>query len=560
MRIFYNKSVDEFARRLVPGIAVLALAAWGISSGGAVLEEVPLLTTAKAVDATAATDTADAAGFTDGEYTDGTYTGTAPGFGGDVTVSVTIEDGKMAAIDIVSAAGETPSYLSRAKGVISAMLEAQSTNVDVVSGATFTSNGIINAVKNALIKAAGGTVNETTGSSGLGSASAGGSSGSTSSDSFTDADAYADGTYTGSAQGYGGAITVSVKISDGKIKAISIVSAPGETASYFAKAKAVINKVITAQSPNVDVVSGATYSSNGILNAIKKALNKAAAAVSGNEITEDDVDTEKETTYTDTDTEFYGIGYGYRNGRIVLKVTAQDGAIKAIDVVEKNDQDEPYFENAMEIIDLVQEGEKVSLVDTVSGATYSSKGILTALTEALNKAKIAEQYEGPIPAAPTPDEEPDTEPDTDPDTEPDTPEKDPEPTENVTKEEFTYTGTALCEADEEEDFDSYNMTVKFTVTQTATVVTDEDGNTSTTVERKLTDVEVTNPTQGTAGNNWTYINRAVNGTSKITGIAAQAIAKQSFSGIDTVSNATCSSNAIIRAASQCDLNLGTTTK
>lgn len=558
MRIFYNKSVDEFARRLVPGIAVLALAAWGISSGGAVLEEVPLLTTAKAVDTTAATDTADEAGFTDGEYTDGTYTGTAPGFGGDVTVSVTIEDGKMAAIDIVSAAGETPSYLSRAKGVISAMLEAQSPNVDVVSGATFTSNGIINAVKNALIKAAGGTVNETTGSSGLGSASAGGSSGSTSSDSFTDADAYADGTYTGSAQGYGGAITVSVKISDGKINAISIVSASGETASYFAKAKAVINKVITAQSPNVDVVSGATYSSNGILNAIKKALNKAAAAASGSEITGDDTgsDSEKEKTYTDTDTEFYGIGYGYRNGRIVLKVTAQDGEIKAIDVIEKNNQDEPYFENAMEIIDLVQEGEKVSLVDTVSGATYSSKGILTALTEALNKAKIAGQYEGPIPATPTPDEEPDTEPDT----EPETPEKAPEPTEDVTKEEFTYTGTALCEADEEEDFDSYNMTVKFTVTQTTTVITDEDGNTTTTVERKLTGVEVTNPTQGTAGSNWSYINRAINGTSKITGIAAQAIANQSFSGIDAVSNATCSSNAIIRAASQCDLNLGTTTK
>lgn len=556
MRIFYNKSADEFARRLVPGIAVLALTAWGIASGGAVLEEVPLFTTAKAAEVEAETGTT-ADELAAGEYTDGTYTGTAPGFGGDVTVSVTIEDGRMAAIEIVSAAGETSSYLSRTKSIISAMLEAQSPNVDIVSGATFTSNGIINAVKNALVKAAGGTINETTGSSGLGSTAAGGSTGSTSSDSFTDADAYADGTYTGSAQGYGGTITVSVKIADGKIKAISVVSASSETASYFAKAKAVINKVITAQSPNVDVVSGATYSSNGILNAIKKALNKAAAAASGDEITEDTPDTE--TTYTDTDTEFYGIGYGYRNGRIVLKVTTQDGAIKSIDVIEKNDQDEPYFESAMEIIDLVQEGEEVSLVDTVSGATYSSKGILTALTEALNKAKIAGQYEGFIPA-PIPGEEPDTAPDTEPDTEPKTPEKDPEPTETITKEEFTYTGTALCEADEEEAFDNYNMTVKFTVTQTTTVVTDEDGNTSTTVERKLTDVEVTNPTQGTAGSNWVYINRAINGTSKISGVAAQAIAKQSFNGIDAVSNATCSSNAIVRAASQCDLNLGTTTK
>ena len=44
MRIFYNQSVDAIARRLIPGIAVAALAAWGVASGGAVLEDIPELT------------------------------------------------------------------------------------------------------------------------------------------------------------------------------------------------------------------------------------------------------------------------------------------------------------------------------------------------------------------------------------------------------------------------------------------------------------------------------------------------------------------------------------
>ncbi|MCD8355774.1 MAG: FMN-binding protein [Clostridia bacterium] len=543
MRIFYNKSADAFVRRLVPGIAVLALAAWGIASGGAVLEDIPeLTTTAEAADV-AAEAGASSDGFTDGEYADGTYTGTAAGFGGDITVSVTIADGKITAIEIVSAAGETPSYLSRAKTIIDAMLEAQSPNVDVVSGATFSSNGIINAVKNALIKASGGTVNETTGSTGLGSASAGGS-GTTSSDSFTDAAAYADGTYTGSAQGFGGTISVSVKISGGKIAAISIVSASGETASYLAKAKAVINKVIAAQSPNVDVVSGATYSSNGILNAVKKALSKAAAAVSGNQTTEDD-DTDDTTpsnakpdrTYTDGTYTGTGDGYG---GDVTVKVTILDAKISAIDVISAEDETPSFFARARTLIATILNKQTTKGVDIVSGATYSSNGILDAVNEALDKA--AGTYVEPTP-------EPDPEP---------TPT--PEPSENTTIEELTYTGTALCEADEYEDFDNYNMTVKFTVTQTTTVETDESGNTTTTVERKLTGVEVTDPTQENAGNNWTYIKKAVNGTSKITGVAAQAIAKQSFDGIDAISGATCSSNAIVKAASQCDLNLGTTTK
>lgn len=55
-----------------------------------------------------------------------------------------------------------------------------------------------------------------------------------------------DGEYEGSANGFGGRITVKVTVKDKVIKAIDIMSAPGETASFFSKAKGVIDAIIQA--------------------------------------------------------------------------------------------------------------------------------------------------------------------------------------------------------------------------------------------------------------------------------------------------------------------------
>ena len=615
MRIFYNQSVDAIARRLIPGIAVAVLAAWGVASGGAVLEDIPELTS-KAQAANLGSGSAGAAADAS-SWQDGTWTGTAQGYGGDVTVSVTIANKKITAIEVVSASAETPSFFSRAKAIIPKIIEAQNPDVDVVSGATYSSNGIINAVKNALTKASGGTVTETSNGGAANKAA-----GSTSSDAFQDG-TYKDGTYTGSAAGFRGNITVSVTISGGKIASISVVSAPGNDEPYLSKAKTLIAKVLAKQSPNgVDTVSGATYSSNGILNAIKNALTKAAGGtvsetpssggttggdtspskldkdtytgtykdgtytgtgkgykgtvtakvtISGGKIktidvsgsddaayfskakngivskiisgqstnvdtvsgatyssngiisavrnalkkaqttggtTTDDEDKKDEKTYTDTKTEFYGIGYGYRNGRIVLKVTASGGALKSIDVIEKNDQDDDYFNDAMEIVEKVKNGKNINVVDTVSGATYSSKGILTALTEALNKAVIAGQYTPPK-------ETPDT---------PDTPEPTPE------GKTYTETATVTPVADEdgEFDFEAYDLIVDVTV---------QDG--------KVTSVSLSasNGYGSNAKQNKRYSDKAVK--MELTGKTASDI-----DGVDTITGATCSSKAIKQAVKQ----------
>ena len=495
MRIFYNQSVDAIARRLIPGIAVAALAAWGVASGGAVLEDIPELTS-KAQAANLGSGSAGAAADA-GSWQDGTWTGTAQGYGGDVTVSVTIANKKITAIEVVSASGETPSFFSRAKAIIPKIIEAQNPDVDVVSGATYSSNGIINAVKNALTKASGGTVTETSNGGAASNAA-----GSTSSDAFQDG-TYKDGTYTGTGKGYKGTVTAKVTISGGKIKTIDVSGS--DDAAYFGKAKnGIVNKIISGQTTNVDTVSGATYSSNGIISAVRNALKKAQTTGG---TTTDDEDKKDEKTYTDTKTEFYGIGYGYRSGRIVLKVTASGGELKGIDVIEKNDQDDDYFNDAMEIVEKVKNGKNINVVDTVSGATYSSKGILTALTEALNKAVIAGQYTPPK-------ETPDT---------PDTPEP--------TPEGKTYTETVAVNPDADKDFEAYELIVDVTV----------QGGKVTGVSLGASNGYGSNSEE--QATNKKRSEKAVN--MNLIGKSASEI-----DGVDVISKATCSSISIKQAVKQ----------
>ncbi len=86
---------------------------------------------------------------------------------------------------------------------------------------------------------------------------------------------YADGTYTGEAQGFGGIIEVEVMIENGSISAISILSSEGEDGAYFSMAEDIIPSIIEAQNADVDTISGATFSSTGIKDAVALALEEA---------------------------------------------------------------------------------------------------------------------------------------------------------------------------------------------------------------------------------------------------------------------------------------------
>ena len=86
---------------------------------------------------------------------------------------------------------------------------------------------------------------------------------------------YNDGTYTGDAKGYGGNIKVQVVIAGGEITNIEVLSAKDEDESYYNTAIRIIDNMLDKQTPNVDTISSATYTSTGIKNAVIAALKQA---------------------------------------------------------------------------------------------------------------------------------------------------------------------------------------------------------------------------------------------------------------------------------------------
>lgn len=496
---------------------------------------------------------------------DGVYKGTGTGYAGDITVSVLIKDKQIVSIDILSSSDDA-AFFTRAKAVIDKIIEGQMLDVDTVSGATFSSRGIISAVKNALT---GEKDTSETGQAQSGQTGAAAGS-STSVAQVEDVAAYKDGTYYGSGTGFGGPLKVMVEISGGKIASIQIVE-NSDGSDYISKAASLIDSIITTQSTNVDTVSGATYSSVGIIQAVRDALGQAA--VNG---TSDSTQNNNNNSSSDDDSStvtgtvpykegiYYGTAEGY-SGDVSVAVVIQEKTIKAILITESSD-DEAFFNRAMDVVKKVIRTQKTDDVDTVSGATYSSKGLLNAIKNALKQAEKVTNGESI-------DEKPDLtelkeliekaeklEEDKYTETSwavlqtrladaKDTLEetkqtavdkaveklktaiaqlesKDGKDEENTKYVSGTYEVTVPCTPDEDEDFEEYELTMSVEI-------------------RNDKIVSITDITGDGASSNGSYIKRAVNGTSSIKGVVSQIIDKGMPEDIDTVSRATCSSNAIL---------------
>ena len=197
-------------------------------------------------------------------YADGVYVGSSRGYGGAVRVQVTMENGSITEVEVLDASHETKQFLRRAKRLLTTVVDAQSWEVDAVSEATYTSRGILGAVQNALT---GEVVNNPLPPQPKPAAPL-------VVEEFTAPSTYLDGIYTAEAIGFEGKITVQVTVAEDKITDLSAE----DEEEYLSRAKRVIPAILEGQSPNVDAVSGATYSSTGILNAVKLALAKAAIA------------------------------------------------------------------------------------------------------------------------------------------------------------------------------------------------------------------------------------------------------------------------------------------
>ena len=268
--------------------------------------------------------------------------------------------------------------------------------------------------------------NTTTGSAVNGTAGGGSGAGSTVTPTTeAPADGYVDGTYTGSGTGFGGTITLTAKIKKGVIKSLEVEHT--DTPMFFNKAWDVLeNEIIQNQSVDgIDTVSGATYSSKGIINAMKdilKQAEKGSTKVTPTPTPEITATPTPEATPTPTPEEtptpevtptpeetpaptptpeetpeptpeptgpyvdgtYTGSSYGY-SGRVNVTVTIQGGQIASI---EQSNSDSPGFFDAAwgSIYPQIMANQSADGVDTVSGATFSSEGILGAVQKALAQA------------------------------------------------------------------------------------------------------------------------------------------------------------------------------
>ncbi|MDU5998744.1 MAG: FMN-binding protein, partial [Finegoldia magna] len=198
-----------------------------------------------------------------------------------------------------------------------------------------------------------------------------------------------DGEYEGNSQGYGGDFKVKIKIKNGELSAINVVT-NNETPEYYEKASVIIAQILEKGNTDVDSISGATISSEAIKNAVNDALHKAGSKKEAPKLAQK---TQKHNTQNvatkglkDGVYEASSNGYG---GRLSVRVTVKNGKLTDIDVISNNETPS-YFNRASSVIDRILSTGSVN-VDSVAGATISSNAIKQAVSKALAQAGSKEK-------------------------------------------------------------------------------------------------------------------------------------------------------------------------
>lgn len=247
-----------------------------------------------------------------------TYTASADGIGGPVTVEMTVEAGKITALTVVShneTAGISDGAIER---IPAAVVSGQTLAVDAVAGATVTSDAILAAAK-ACAEQAGLDVQA------LSVAGA------------QQADVQlTPGTYTATRHGHHSDITVEVKVTQDAIESVAVTQ-HGETTNISDTAYAILTeRIVEVQSYGIDTVAGATFTSSAVLNAVADCMEQAggaqAAAAFGVRVESEPWSTEEKTLEADV------VVVGSGMAGICAAVAAQDGGAKVI-MLEKL----PYY-------------------------------------------------------------------------------------------------------------------------------------------------------------------------------------------------------------------------
>mgnify|MGYP000895443932 CR=1 FL=1 len=282
-------------------------------------------------------------------FDDGTYLAQVDSFGGLMELEVVVTDGKISSVNILSHA-DTPGISDPAiSGMPERIVAANSADVDAVSGATVTSGAIKKGVQQALTQAAD-------------------SGASPGSDPLA-----SDGTYLAQVDSFGGLMELEVVVTDGKISSVNILSHADTPGISDPAISGMPERIVAANSADVDAVSGATVTSGAIKKGVQQALAQAADSGSSPGLGLFAINV--------GDGVHQGSAQGF-GGELVLDVTVADGKITEIVVVESSET--PFVADSALKKLLPALIEAQGPVDTVSGATATSKAVHEALVDALS--------------------------------------------------------------------------------------------------------------------------------------------------------------------------------
>ena len=280
------------------------------------------------------------------EIDDGVYMGSGLGFGGDIRVEVEIKDGRLIRVQVVEHS-ETPYVAGDAvEEVPKSVEEKQDLDVDVWSGATATTEGIIEAIESALASAG---IQE---------------------DELDIAEA-PDGVYRGRSAGYGGTVTVEIEIADGELVRLDIVD-HYELPDYIAEVLDEIpQEIMEKQQIEVDAYSGATETTEAIVEAVRSAVADS-----------EDPDAIDFSELEDGVYRGESVGYG---GSLTVEIEVADGDLIRLDIVDHYELPEHIADVLSEIPQEILQRQEID-VDAYSGATETTVAIIEAIKESVDSS------------------------------------------------------------------------------------------------------------------------------------------------------------------------------
>jgi len=192
---------------------------------------------------------------------------------------------------------------------------------------------------------------------------------------------YSPGTYSGSAKGFGGDVTVTITVDSQKITDVKIVGDKETEEVGGAAIKKLPDLILSAQSADIDGVSGATFTSSAVKTALKSALNEAEG-VSSSQTTSI---TMKDGVYTSKQTSYAEVNGLATSGNMTLTATVKDNKFTDIAVKDYTDTDIIGGMAYPILADEVTKYQSLN-VDSVSGATVSSNAFFSAMSDVASQA------------------------------------------------------------------------------------------------------------------------------------------------------------------------------